>query len=44
EIYLISLAVIDKKNAKEEAYLKNLATELKLSEELVAQLESSSKA
>jgi uncharacterized membrane protein YebE (DUF533 family) len=44
EIYLISLAVIDKKNAEEETYLKNLATELKLSEELVAQLELSTKA
>ena len=44
EIYLISLAVIDNKNAKEAAYLKSLASELKLSEELVAQLESGAQA
>jgi len=44
EIYLISLAVIDNKNPKEAAYLKSLASELKLSEELVAKLESGAQA
>ena len=41
EIYLISLAVIDKKNEQEHAYLQSLASELKLSEDLVKSLESS---
>ena len=41
EIYLISLAVIDKKNEQEHAYLQSLAGELKLSEDLVKSLESS---
>ena len=44
EIYLTSLVVIDEQNAKERAYLQELAKELKLSQELVAGLESQAKA
>jgi uncharacterized membrane protein YebE (DUF533 family) len=44
EIYLISLAVIDEKSEQERAYLQSLASELKLSPELVTALESSAKA
>ena len=44
EIYLVSLAMIDDKNELEHAYLQSLASELKLSPELVAQLESSANA
>ena len=40
EIYLISLAVIDEKSEQERAYLQSLASELKLSPELVTALES----
>lgn len=40
EIYLVSLAVIDEKSEQERAYLQSLASELKLSSELVAALES----
>ena len=40
EIYLISLAVIDAKDEQEQAYLQSLASELKLSPELVAELEA----
>ena len=44
EIYLISLAVIDAKDEQEQAYLQSLASELKLSPELVAELEAGAKA
>ena len=44
EIYLISLAVIDEKNEQEHAYLQSLASELKLTPELVTALESGAKA
>ncbi len=44
EIYLISLAVIDEKNEREHAYLQSLASELKLSPELVTVLESGARA
>lgn len=40
EMYLISLAVIDEQSEQERAYLRSLASELKLSSELVAALES----
>jgi uncharacterized membrane protein YebE (DUF533 family) len=43
EIYLISLAVIDEKSEQERAYLQSLASELKLSPELVTALESGAK-
>ena len=44
EIYLVSLAVIGDKNAEEQAYLNSLASELKLSGEVVAELEANAKA
>jgi len=44
EIYLASLVVMDEQNDKERAYLRELAKELNLSQELVTLLESQTKA
>lgn len=44
EIYLASMLVLDLQNQQERTYLQQLARELKLSEELVAQLEQQANA
>ena len=44
EIYLASMLVLDLKNQQERTYLQQLARELKLSEDLVAQLEQQANA